>query len=88
MALNQMNRLQEAKWYWQYTEAWFADEKANLSALDSFNDKMVLTGEIKTAFAVLVEKGIINGNNGNLNANDNLTRAEFVQIMLQIFGKN
>ena len=83
-----MNQLQEAKWYWQYTEAWFADEKANLSALDSFNDKMVLTGEIKTAFAVLVEKGIINGNNENLNANDNLTRAEFAQIMLQTFGKN
>ncbi|HZK00429.1 MAG TPA: leucine-rich repeat protein [Tissierellaceae bacterium] len=51
------------------------------SVLDSFNDKEMVSGWAKEEMAALVSSGYIAGSNGQLNPKDNITRAEFAQIM-------
>lgn len=54
----------------------------DLSALDGYPDGNLLTGEAAEAAAALIERGIVSGDdNGKLNPDDNITRAEFVTLL-------
>jgi len=54
---------------------------AELSALDKFSDKALVSSWAKDAVASLIAAGYIAGSNSQLNPKQNITRAEFAQIM-------
>lgn len=54
------------------------------SALEGFADKDEVASWAKGALAAMVEAGYVSGNDGKLNPNDNITRAEFAQVLSNI----
>ena len=54
------------------------------SALEGFADKDEVASWAKGALAAMVEAGYVSGNDGKLNPNDNITRAEFAQLLSNI----
>jgi len=54
---------------------------ADQSALDKFTDKALVSSWAKDAAASLISAGYVVGSNGKLNPKQNITRAEFAQIM-------
>lgn len=54
------------------------------SALKGFADKDEVASWAKGALAAMVEAGYVSGNDGKLNPNDNITRAEFAQVLSNI----
>ena len=59
---------------------------SNYSSLDRFNDKGKISSWAKEFISVLSRKGYVNGDNlGNVNPTSNITRAEFAQLMHNIF---
>ena len=54
------------------------------SALEGFADKDEVASWAKDALAAMVEAGYVSGNDGKLNPNDNITRAEFAQVLSNI----
>lgn len=54
------------------------------SALEGFADKDEIASWAKGALAAMVEAGYVSGNDGKLNPNDNITRAEFAQVLSNI----
>ena len=54
---------------------------ANQSTLDKFPDKALVSRWAKDAAASLISAGYISGSNGQLNPKQDITRAEFAQIM-------
>ena len=56
------------------------------SALDKFNDKSSISSWAKGYMSILSKKAYVNGDNlGNSNPKKNITRAEFAQLMYNIF---
>ncbi len=51
------------------------------SALNAFQDEDNIAIWAKESICALVEKGVLFGNNGNINPTANITRAEFAKIM-------
>ena len=51
------------------------------SALDQFSDKALVSTWAKDKVAALVTSGYVAGSNGTLNPKENITRAEFAQLM-------
>lgn len=64
----------------------FLLDSTDTSQLSKFNDGSNVSDWAKSSVAVLVEKGYINGYNGNINPKSNITRAEFAQIMYMVAG--
>lgn len=64
----------------------FLIDDGDYSELSKFNDGSNVSDWAKSSVAVLVEKGYINGYNGNINPKSNITRAEFAQIMYMVAG--
>ena len=58
----------------------------DLSALDGFSDNSSITVNNRPAMAVLVSKGLVLGFGGNIAANSNITRAEFLTILYRVAG--
>ena len=54
------------------------------SALEGFADKDEVASWAKGALAAMVKAGYVSGNDGKLNPNDNITRAEFAQVLSNI----
>ena len=54
---------------------------ASVSALDKFHDKALVSQWAKDGVASLVSAGYVAGSNGQLNAKQYITRAEFAQMM-------
>ncbi|MBR5518911.1 MAG: InlB B-repeat-containing protein [Clostridia bacterium] len=58
----------------------------NYSALDKFNDKSQISDWAKGYMSILTQKSYVNGDDlGNANPKKNITRAEFAQLMHNIF---
>jgi len=58
----------------------------NYAALDKFNDKSQISDWAKGYMSILTQKSYVNGDNlGNANPKKNITRAEFAQLMHNIF---
>ena len=56
------------------------------SALNKFNDKSNISSWARGYMSILAEKSYVNGDNlGNANPKKNITRAEFAQLMYNIF---
>lgn len=58
----------------------------DLSVLDQFPDAAYLTGETQKAAASLIEVGVVNGSEGQLQVDRSLTRAEFASILYRLAG--
>lgn len=56
----------------------------DLSVLDQFQDTKNLTGELARVVAALVSDGVVSGNDGKLQLDRPLTRAEFAVILYRV----
>ncbi len=59
----------------------------DLSVLDQFQDAKDLTGEPARVIAALVSEGVVSGNDGKLQLDRPLTRAEFAVILYRVADK-
>ena len=59
----------------------FRLDDGDVSELDKFSDADSVSSWAKSYTAALVSKGFVNGSDGMLNPKNNITRAEFAQIM-------
>jgi hypothetical protein len=62
------------------------DITADTTVLDKFADKADIPTWAVPYVAYLVENGIVNGSNGLINPNANITRAEVAVIMYNVYG--
>lgn len=58
---------------------------ADTKALDAYSDKDQISPWARNAIAALVENGYVTGNAGRILPKDTITRAEFVQVMYNLF---
>lgn len=56
---------------------------ANISVLNQFSDASVVATYAKSAMAAMVNGGLLSGSNGNLNPEQNMTRAEMAVVLHQ-----
>ncbi|MDF2821042.1 MAG: hypothetical protein K0R15_1483 [Clostridiales bacterium] len=59
---------------------------ANEAVLDVFSDKAFVSTWAKNSISSLVAEGYVTGSNGQLNPKKYVTRAEFAQLMINIFN--
>jgi hypothetical protein len=62
------------------------DENASSESLDRFSDASFVADWAKGALSSLVSQGYVNGSDGKLNPNSNITRAEFAQLMYNLIS--
>lgn len=56
-------------------------KEKDTSSLDAFSDKDEIADWAKEAVALIVKAGYVGGNDGKINPNSNITRAEFAVVM-------
>ena len=59
----------------------------DVTLLEKFDDNTSVSDWARGSVAALIENGIINGAGSNIEPLNNITRAEFAQVMHNIFGK-
>lgn len=62
----------------------FKLSNTNMAVLDQFDDKDSISKWAQSSVAALVSAGYINGSNGQIQPKQNMTRAEFAQIMANL----
>lgn len=57
---------------------------SDYSSLEQFTDEDEISEWAKSSLAFMVENGYVNGADGELNPQDNITREEFAQVMMNV----
>lgn len=66
-----------------------AEADPSIESVKKFNDWTQMTLDQRRAAAVLIDKGILNGSdNGGLNPNNSISRAEFMTLVYRILDNN